>query len=535
MALPINIEDLLKQRKVESNRIEFKTGWNPDKIYRTICAFATDFENMGGGYILVGVEQDENGMAKRPVKGIPLEAVDGIMKDIVNYDTKISPSYLTKVSLEEVDGKHILAIWAPVGIHRPYCVAENVTVKKSPQKYYVRSKSSTIEAKGEILDQVRELAVRVPFDCRGNFSIKSDDIDFLLIREYLERVKSRMVAELKHLDTMEVLERMDLITGPAEEPVIKNVAAMMFSNHPEKFFPRTQISVVIFPEGVEKNPNRFIEKTFNGSVPTILRSTLQYLKDVVVTEYVSKPKDRAESDRWFNYPYQALEEAVVNSMYHRDYQEQQEVEITVEPDGISILSLSGPDRSISDKALKECRQLRARRYRNNRLGDFLKELELTEGRSTGIPTIQDELQKNGSPRASIETDEDRSYFLMFIPVHEGCGEVVGIKDNNGENNNGSDNLQASLQGKLQDNLQCKLHSKLHDKMRPIAYDNIIHIVEALIANPNTTILELSNATGLSVRTIKSHLAKLRDAGIIERIGSNKTGSWQFIDYKTNNP
>lgn len=42
MAIPINIEDLLNKRKIESNRIEFKKGWNPDKIYRTICAFAND-------------------------------------------------------------------------------------------------------------------------------------------------------------------------------------------------------------------------------------------------------------------------------------------------------------------------------------------------------------------------------------------------------------------------------------------------------------------------------------------------------------
>ena len=92
-----------------------------------------------------------------------------------------------------------------------------------------------------------------------------------------------------------------------------------------------------------------------------------------------------QSERWFNYPYQALEESVVNAMYHRDYQEQQEVEITVEPEGIRILSLSGPDRSISNEALWECKSLHSRRYKNNRLGDFLKELDLTEGRCTGIP------------------------------------------------------------------------------------------------------------------------------------------------------
>ena len=61
MALPVNIEDLLKKRKIESNRIEFKKGWNPTDIYRTIGAFANDFDNLGGGYILVGVRNKERG------------------------------------------------------------------------------------------------------------------------------------------------------------------------------------------------------------------------------------------------------------------------------------------------------------------------------------------------------------------------------------------------------------------------------------------------------------------------------------------
>lgn len=117
-------------------------------------------------------------------------------------------------------------------------------------------------------------------------------------------------------------------------------------------------------------------------------------------------------------------------MYHRDYQEYQEVEITVEPDRISILSFSGPDRSITAEAISRCDILRSRRCRNNQLGDFLKELELMEGRGTGIPTIQDELAKNGSPRAIIETDEQRSFFLIDIPVHEGFGNIVELHDEN---------------------------------------------------------------------------------------------------------
>lgn len=64
MALPINIEDLLNKRKIEGTRIEFKKGWNPIDIYHSIYAFANDFDNLGGGYVLVGVEQDTNGSAR---------------------------------------------------------------------------------------------------------------------------------------------------------------------------------------------------------------------------------------------------------------------------------------------------------------------------------------------------------------------------------------------------------------------------------------------------------------------------------------
>ncbi len=79
MAIPINIEDLLNKRKIESERIEFKEGWNPISIYRSICAFANDIDNLGGGYILVGVKEND-GIAERPVKGIPIEQLDGIQQ-----------------------------------------------------------------------------------------------------------------------------------------------------------------------------------------------------------------------------------------------------------------------------------------------------------------------------------------------------------------------------------------------------------------------------------------------------------------------
>lgn len=431
MAIPINIEDLLNKQKIESNRIEFKRGWNPDKIYHTICAFATDLDNTGGGYILVGVEQDENGIAKRPVKGLPIETIDGILQDMVGYDAKITSSnlksvaYNSRVSLEEVDGQSILVIWVPTGSNRPYCVPESVVAKgKSPLKYYIRSKASTIEARGEALDEVRNLADRTPFDERGNEAIKLEDISGILVYEHLKAVKSKLADNFIGRPLIDILDEMDLLTGPMENRLVKNVAAMMFSEHPEKFFPVTQIDIVIFPEGSIENPDLMIEvPKITGPVPKMIKESLSYLRTNVIKKQITKPTDDEKSDKIYNYPYQAFEESVVNALYHRDYQEREPIEITIEPTHIDILSYAGPDRSISSEAIKAATKLKARRYRNRRLGDFLKELDLTEGRATGIPTIQKALKDNGSERASIETDDDRTYFLMTIPCHSSFGDM----------------------------------------------------------------------------------------------------------------
>ena len=242
MAIPINIEDLLNKRKIESNRIEFKKGWNPDRIYRTICAFANDFDNIGGGYIVVGIEEDERtGIARRPVVGLPIEELDGIQKDMIGYNNKIEPYYMPRIDIQEVDGKSVLVIWAPAGVNRPYNVRERVTAKQSPSKWYVRNGTSTIEAKGEVLDELREMANRTPFDERGNERIEISDISPALVLDYLQTVGSRLANDFENKPFVEILGQMDLLTGPTEHQTLKNVAAMMFCKNPAKFFPTTQV------------------------------------------------------------------------------------------------------------------------------------------------------------------------------------------------------------------------------------------------------------------------------------------------------
>ena len=66
----------------------------------------------------------------------------------------------------------------------------------------------------------------------------------------------------------------------------------------------------------------------------------------------------------------------------------------------------------------------SRRNRNRRIGEFFKELELTEGRCTGIPKMRAAMEKNGSPPPRFSTDEGRTHFLVELPVHP---EMPGLQ------------------------------------------------------------------------------------------------------------
>ena len=282
----------------------------------------------------------------------------------------------------------------------------------------------------------------------------------------------------------------------------------MFAERPDRFFKQAQVDIVIFPEGREKNPNNMIEvEPIRGSVPMMIEKTLSYLNTNVIKRQILKPKDREESIKFYNYPYQALEETVVNSLYHRDWTIREPVEITIEPDRISILNFSGPNHTIPMEAVREGRNLRSRRYRNRRLGEFLKELDLTEGRATGIPTVQEELEANGSPRAKIETDEERSYFLIDIPCHpEFMKDKVVLN---------KDFTKDFIKDFIKEN-------------RPQVTERQ-EIILFMIADDKTlTSQKIAQKAGVSQRTILKDLTKLQTLGILARDGGRKDGSWVIV-------
>lgn len=171
------------------------------------------------------------------------------------------------------------------------------------------------------------------------------------------------------------------------------------------------------------------------------------------------------------------------------------IEVRVLPDRIEIVSHPGADRSISIDGLKNYRVFN-RRYRNRRIGDFLKEMHLTEGRNTGFGKILRALSKNGSPQPLFETDDERTYFATTIFIHPGFSDssaTTGVVDDVADITSAEKKVFNAI----------KEHSTFSAK-------------------------EIAGIIGVSDRTVQRHQTALKKKGYIAREGSDREGKWIIL-------
>lgn len=415
MAIPVNIEDLINQCVVESTRIEFKSDFNPNAIIHSICAFANDIDNLGGGYIIVGVEE-KDGSPVFPVKGIEQSRIDNILKELVGYCHCIEPLYNPVVEPVLYQDVYVIVIWVSGGYGRPYKASKDVYGKDAPKSskyYYIRKFSSTIIASPEEEKELFYISTDIPFDDRPNLAAQVDDLDIGLMRNHLKEIGSALYERSTKMSALEIATDMQLVSGPSERIKPLNVGILMFSEQPEKYFRHARIEIVDIPDPTGTN---MTEKVFTGPIQRQLKDALAYIKNYTVKEVIIKDKDKAESIKIYNYPYAAIEEILSNAVYHRSYQVGEPITVRITPENIEITSFPGFDRSISDESIANY-SIRARLYRNRRIGDFLKELRLIEGRNTGFPNAIKALRENGSDLMTFDMDDNRTYLSVTIPVH----------------------------------------------------------------------------------------------------------------------
>ena len=149
-------------------------------------------------------------------------------------------------------------------------------------------------------------------------------------------------------------------------------------------------------------------------------------------------------------------------------------------------------------------KVRSRRYRNRRIGEFLKELHLTEGRNTGFKKILEALKKNGSPLPEFETDEYHDYFITRLFVREGFYDYQ--KDND-EDQKDTQSANGTLNGTL---------NNTEDKKQ--------RLKELISANPKITRKEMSKELEMSERSIQRLLNTMPE---IYFTGGGRSGHWEI--------
>ena len=93
------------------------------------------------------------------------------------------------------------------------------------------------------------------------------------------------------------------------------------------------------------------------------------------------------------------------------------VKVYLYPDRMEVTSYPGPVAGIRREHFASGEPIPAVPARNRRIGEFLKELRLAEGRGTGIPKMLRRMRESGSPEARFDFDEERTYFRVILPVH----------------------------------------------------------------------------------------------------------------------
>lgn len=424
--LPVNLDDLLHQRSVESARVEFKASWSEhtgSQVLRTVCAFANDYQNLNGGYIVMGVAE-QNGQAVLPPAGLGAEDVERAEKWLRGRCKAMNPAYDPIFSPELVADRLVLVLWVPASENRPHRAPD----AKGNWKYWIRVGSATVDAEtsGQ-LGMLLEQTARVPWDDRVASDAQVEDLRAIKVREHLHDVGSGLIHASQPLDPLEIYRRMRLTKAVNDHEVPRNVGLLFFSEDPERWFAGAKIEVVQFAG--DRAGSVQAERSFRGPLADQVRGCLNYLAHFSHA-HLQKERDRSQVRGWVSYPQIALREAIVNAVYHRGYDKNivEPTKVYLYPDRIEVISYPGPVSGIEEDHLVPGGSVPPVPARSRRIGEFLKELKLAEGRLTGLPQIYDAMEQNGSPTPRFDFDAGRTYFRVTLPAHPEYAAVSAIQD-----------------------------------------------------------------------------------------------------------
>ena len=283
-----------------------------------------------------------------PLEGVPKENLDSIQQEIFQYCNMIVPRYIPRIKVVDYknEGTYLIYLWCSAGDSGPYQALKTVYVEKGEKadknlKYWIRPASLTTEAKQDEISELFDKFNSVPFDDRVNRKAKIDNIRRGYLENFIRKSNISLVMELNNSSLEDLLLAQEVANETDTELDIRNIGVLMFTEHPEKLIPGAYIELIRFNTKDVEASDDFIEKTFTGPIWKQVNDALDYIKNTVIEQKVEKVQGQAEAERFYNYPYNALEEALVNAVFHKSYLEPEPVEIRIYVDNIQILNYPG--------------------------------------------------------------------------------------------------------------------------------------------------------------------------------------------------
>jgi ATP-dependent DNA helicase len=288
----------------ESQNTEYKSGWH-DEYLDWICGFA----NAQGGKIYIG--KDDSG------KVIGLVNYKALMESIPNK-IKNQLGIIAEVNLLEEEGKYYIEIVVP-----HYSVPISLR-----GRYFYRSGSVKQELVGNALNEFILSSMGKKWDSVLIPNVEVADLKLETFAFFKEKgVQSGRIAAERYNDSaLQILENLNLI----ENGQLKRAAIMLFHPNPEKYVQGAYIKMgffhndsdLLFQDEIHGNLFEQIEKTMDLLLTKYTRALISYEGLTRIEKY--------------EYPKDALREALLNAISHRDYFEPYPIQISVYADKIMI-------------------------------------------------------------------------------------------------------------------------------------------------------------------------------------------------------
>ncbi|MDQ1293326.1 MAG: ATP-dependent helicase RecG [Actinomycetota bacterium] len=410
------VEILATLRRIggEPTGIEAKcaAGGLPRSVRETLCAFA----NTDGGTILLGVDE-RSGFGLVELDD-PVALRDGLVQ--MSRDD-ITPPLRISAEIVEVEGHRLVVAQIPP-MPADQCPAY-VTAQGIAAGSYLRGGDGDRRMTQAEITMVMAARIQPLYDREPVEGTSTDHLDDEAVRRTLRRVRSGF-PKLAQSDDATVLYRLGITAEASTGSPLTLAGLLTYGQFPQQFFPQLMVSVVAHsPE--RSSGTRFLDnQTIRGSLPEMIETTLFMLRrNLAVRAVISDRGGRVDE---VEYPLEAVREAVVNALMHRDYSpvtRGTQVQIELFGDRLVVRSPGGLYGGV---LVDELGEEGISSSRNAVLASLLADTylpssnELVAGnRSSGIPAMLDVARRRGLPRPSF-----RSSITSFV-VTMNRSELLG--------------------------------------------------------------------------------------------------------------